>query len=365
MKLCYKILVIAISASTFVLTSCSGPSSFAYQNVTLSVQFALVGYAGNFPVNPIGDGGITGAILPQCSSNTTATGCNYGGTVYCNSNAQCTTTSEILMPPGGSAGSCIELYASVTNTALNPTWTIYPSPLPTNGNSNVGAFNAPSGGTTTTGSTAFYCEPGSPPIYSGAQLAQAQTLGPGGTPLPQGTTAVVVTNPIDPSNPSNVATTTLYFAYQSTGSSTVAIGMSPTLSAVVPLRGTLQFTGYVAGQNGYGNPCNQVPAPTTSIPGTALTWEAGPSQGTQYVGGNGTGAGQYGTIVATGPNTAIYTAPTSYPSSTVHSAVVVLESTACINPTTQKSTVLTGGGNVYNGTSTTITFSIIVNRSLQ
>jgi hypothetical protein len=153
-----------------------------------------------------------------------------------------------------------------------------------------------------------------------------------------------------------VATTTLYFAYQSTGSSTVAIGMSPTLSAVVPLGGTLQFTGYVAGQNGYGNPCSQVPAPSTSIPGTALTWEAGPSQGTQYVGGNGTGAGQYGTIVPTGPNSAIYTAPTAYPSATVHSAVVVLESTACINPTTQKSTVLTGGGNVYQGTSTTITF---------
>jgi hypothetical protein len=354
MKLCSRFLAIAIITSTCAMVSCAGPSSLSYQNVTLSVQFALVGYAGNFPVNPIGDGGITGAILPQCTSNTTATGCNDGGTVYCNSNAQCVTTSEILLPPGGSAGSCIELYASVTNAALNPTWTIYPSPL--SGGANVGTFNSQGGPTTTTGPTTFYCEPGAPPIYSGAQLAQAQTLGPGGTPLPQGTTAVVVTNPIDPNNPSNVATTTLYFAYQSTGPSTVAIGMSPTLSAVVPLGGTLQFTGYVAGQNGYGNPCNQVPTPTTSIPGTALTWEAGPSQGTQFVGGNGTGAGQYGTIVATGPNTAVYTAPTAYPSSTVHSAVVVLESTACINPTTQKSTVLTGGGNVYQGTSTTITF---------
>jgi hypothetical protein len=356
MKLCYKILAIAIITSTSALMSCSGPSNFTYQNVVLSVQFALVGYGENYPVNPIGDGGITGTVLPQCSSSTTATGCNDGGTVYCNSNAQCTTTSEILLPPGGSGGSCLELYASVTNAALNPTWTIYPSPPPSSTSSNVGGFNSPSGGTTTTGPTAFYCEPGNPPIYSGAQLTQTQTLGPGGTPLPQGTTAVVVTNPIDPANPANVATTILYFAYQSTGPSTVAIGMSPTLSAVVPLGGTLQFTGYVAGQNGYGNPCSQVPAPATSIAGTALTWEAGPSQGTQYVGGNGTGAGQYGTIVATGPNTAVYTAPTAYPSSTVHSAVVVLESTACINPTTQKSAVLTGGGSVYQGTSTTITF---------
>jgi len=354
MKRCSKFLAIAIISCTCAMISCAGSSSVSYQNVVLSVQFALVGYAGNFPVNPIGDGGITGTVLPQCASNTAATGCNYGGTVYCNSNAQCTTTSEILMTPGGGAGSCIELYASVTNAPLNPTWTVYPSPLPS-ATSNVGAFNAPGGSTTTTGPTAFYCEPGNPPIYSGAQLAQAQTLGPGGTPLPQGTTAVVVTNPADPNNPANVATTTVYFAYQTSGSA-VAIGMSPTPNAVVPLGGTLQLTGYVAGLNGYGNPCNLVPTPTTSLAGTGLTWAAGPSQGTTYIGGNGTAAGDYGTIVATGPNTAVYTAPTAYPSSTVHSAVIVLESTACLNPTTQKSSVLTGGGSGNEGTSTTVTF---------
>jgi len=357
MKCLSKFLAFAIVSCTCALISCAGPTSPSYQDVTLSVQFALVGYGENYPVNPIGDGGITGTILPQCTASATATGCNDGGTVYCNASAQCTTSAAILLPYGGSVGSCIELYASVTNTSLNPTWTIYPTPVPT-ATSNVGGFNSNTGPTTIAGANTIYCAPGNPPIYSGAQLVQAQTLGPGGTLLPQGTVAVVVTNPIDPSNPANVVSTTVYLSYQSTGASTVAIGMSPTPTAIVPLGGTLQLTGYIAGQNGYGNSCATpvVPVPTTSIAGTALTWEAGPSQSTQYPGGNGTAAGDYGTIVPTGPNTAVYTAPTAYPSATVKSAVIVLESTACINSTTQKSTVLTGGGNVYEGNSTTVTF---------
>jgi len=359
MKCLSKFLAFAIVSCTCALISCAGPTSPSYQDVTLSVQFALVGYGENYPVNPIGDGGITGTILPQCTASATATGCNDGGTVYCNASAQCTTSAAILLPYGGSVGSCIELYASVTNTSLNPTWTIYPTPVPT-ATSNVGGFNSNTGPTTIAGANTIYCAPGNPPIYSGAQLVQAQTLGPGGTLLPQGTVAVVVTNPISPSNPANVVSTTVYLANQCSTlvleSCTVAIGMSPTPTALVPLGGTLQLTGYIAGQYGYGNSCYAplTPPPTTPIAGTALTWEAGPSQSTQYVGGNGTAAGEYGTIVPTGPNTAVYTAPTNYPAT--KSAVIVLESTACIQASTGKSSILTGGGSGNEGTSTTVTF---------
>jgi hypothetical protein len=308
MKLCSKLLAIAIICSATALISCAGPSSFTYQKVALTVTYspwcACFAPVGNFySINPPGAGGITGAV-------------------------------EI--PTGGGEGGCDQLVASVTNAPLNPTWAILPA------GTNTGTLNdaAPGGSN-------FYCAPSGAPIYSGAQLAAARAAGivDANGNVVQGTTEIVVTNPADPTNPANVVSASVFYQFSAIGGggtgppTGVGIGMSGLAlpaNVTVPLAATYQFAGYVTGVGGF-NPCaggNGVgtgPASPTNPAAFAVTYEVN-----GVVGGAGTGTGQFGTINASG----LYTAPTAYPSATVHSATVQVISTACPTIISQAATVL-------------------------
>jgi hypothetical protein len=321
MKLCSKLLVFAILATTcFALISCAGPTnaSSTYKNVSISLSYypicngcGTTGTGGfTYGVNPPGAGGITGAVICSPASST----CLVNGTELCSSTTQtCVTGGAIEMPPGGGSGSCVELYVTVTNAPLNPTFTILPAPVSTSASSNVGTLGVP------IGNTVFYCEASGIPIYSGAQLAQAQAAG-----LPMGTTEVVVTNPADPNNPSVVVSSSLYFSFQLLAPPTgLLAGVLPGGNVTVPLGGTFQFTGYIAGNSGFIIPSGAV-APTGGCT-TAIANTCIPAYQPSYlvngvIGGAGTGAGQFGTISSTG----LYTAPTAYPSATVHSANITV-----------------------------------------
>jgi hypothetical protein len=302
MKLCSKLLAVAILFSSMSLISCAGPSSFSYQNVTMSLTaspicngcFAPYGFF--YPTNPAGAGGITGAVE---------------------------------MPVGGGLGGCVQLFVSVTNAPLNPTWTILPA------GSNVGTLPDPAPGTN------FYCMAGGAPVYSGAQLAAAKAAGivDSNGNVVQGTTEVMVTNPVSPTNPSQVVSASLFFAFSLIGGggsgppTGVGIGFSGLAvpsNIYVPLGGTFQFAGYVTGINGY-NPCTGgAGAGTSGLPAYAVSYMVN-----GIVGGAGTGAGQYGIISPSG----LYTAPKAYPSATTKSAPVTLSSVACPTIISQAITV--------------------------
>jgi hypothetical protein len=296
-KFLAKLLALVVLAIPCVLTSCAGPSSVSYQNVTLTLTPELVcngcfqsgvgtGYFYYQP-NPVGAGGFTGAYE---------------------------------MPQGGGTGGCIQLFANITNAPLKLTWAILPAPNPSGSSSNVGTLSDAAVNSN------FYCEPSSIPVYTGAQLAAAKAAGivdVNGNVV-QGTTEVRVTNPIDPTDPTKVISASMFFTYEVQNPPTGVIvginGLTLPANVTVPLGGTYQFNGYVGGVNGFG--------PCTGGNGTGVP-TAAPAYGVTYTvnngAANGTGAGQYGTISATG----LYTAPTNYPSSTVKSVAVIVSSTAC------------------------------------
>jgi len=279
MKLCYKILAIAIVASTGSFISCAGPAAFSYQNVTLVLSY-----------NPI----CTGVCINGNVFTPVPAGVNTGP------------VGAIEMPVAGGSGSCLTITATVTNAPPTPTWTVYPTPAP-GATSNSGYMDG------ATGATNAYCmfTGGTIPIYSGVELAQATALG-----LQQGETEVVVTVPADPNNPADVVSASMQFTYElnTTGQKpgSIGIGIQPG-SVTIPLStattpSTYQFTGYIVGINGY-----EGAGATVNTPAKLMTWEVN-----TVVGGAGTGAGQFGTISSTG----LYTAPLAYPSATVHTATI-------------------------------------------
>jgi hypothetical protein len=115
-----------------------------------------------------------------------------------------------------------------------------------------------------------------------------------------------------------VVSATVNFAFQLGAPPTgVLIGINPTPTVVVPLGGTYQFTGYVAGINGFivatgqqapAGGCVQA-VPGVCLPAYNMNWAVNSVVG---------GSTQYGSISSTG----LYTAPSVYPSATVHSASV-------------------------------------------
>jgi hypothetical protein len=105
----------------------------------------------------------------------------------------------------------------------------------------------------------------------------------------------------------------------------------------------------VVGIWGYGNPCNITPAPTTSLPGTGILWGLGTSLANAETYVAGSSPTTLGTIVSTGPNTALYTAP-----ATPGTVVVIARSLACYVSATSPG-YYTGGSNAYEGAATTVT----------
>jgi hypothetical protein len=184
MKLCLKILAIAVIAvSTYSLTGCSAPPTFSYKNVTIG-------------------------ITSVCSDCADALFLN-GGTLYNPAYPQPPNPGSVVLVANTGEGGTTTFTANVTNApASNVTWTLYPTPnlgdidtLPTGTSVPITPTGNPLGTiNATSGNTISYSNPG-PPIYTGAALIQANQLG-----IPQGDVLLVASVPIDPANPSVVAT---------------------------------------------------------------------------------------------------------------------------------------------------------------
>jgi hypothetical protein len=305
MKLCFKILAIAITAATaYALTGCAAPASFSYQNVSLTIT-AQCGDCPTIVYNP---------ALPQPP--------NAG--------------SALMMPNTGQGGVTI-FTANVTNAPANITWTLYPTP-------NLGEPTPPTGTSTpvgesgsqvgtlqvASGNTVYYAQNGVP-VYSGAALAQAQAMG-----IPQGDVLLVASVPSDPNNPSAVATANQLIqiyggssaqgppsVYLTPSTPTVPAGLTNPVATFTHGGAPYQFFGGVVG----AAPCASITTCGVDSKGNAIPigtadnapiWEVGPapfSLSTAVVGGDST----YGFISQTG----LYTPPATIP---VTQPVVILVS---------------------------------------
>jgi hypothetical protein len=281
MKLCLKILVIAIiAASTFPLMSCAAPATFSYQNVSVTLTVTSCASCA----------GLTYVPLP------------YPQPVFLpDQQVQQVLPGSVVEAPanGGSQGACLQIGAIVTNAAPNITWTLYPTasltipyPIPSGGTfpinepvSDVGTTTAQTNNPTAVGVlnsavglSNFYCEP-PVPIYTGAALQSAATapvppgwVGPTWTGVPQGDVELVASVPTDPSNPKACAVLTspscayavmLFQIYNLAGVSVKLWPGTPsgqtssilTLSHLAP-NNSYQFNGFVVGSA----PCNASPA---------------------------------------------------------------------------------------------------------
>ena len=334
MKLCLKILAIAIVATfTYSLIGCAAPASFTYSNV--------------------------GITLTQF--------CSDCGTITNGTEAEWDPNQPgVILLPNGGEGEVITLTAHVTNAPPNITWQVYPT-------NNLGIPNPPASGSgtpvgessiagntgyiiATSGTTAVYsC--GQIPIYSGAELVQAQNMQytityttlslPGNgvpteetinkqvTGIPMGYTLVSASVPNNPDNPSSVSTAYQLFENYNENSTTPTLYLTPhtptspsglTTSVVtIPHGTTYQFFGGAAG----APPCIAPGGGTTCISGLpagstddAVIWEVGATTATAVQGGSAL----YGTISSTG----LYSAPATVPAT---QPVVVMASHAVPNST--------------------------------
>ena len=317
MKLCLKILAIAIVATfTYSLIGCAAPASFTYSNV--------------------------GITLTQF--------CSDCGTITNGTEAEWDPNQPgVILLPNGGEGEVITLTAHVTNAPPNITWQVYPT-------NNLGIPNPPASGSgtpvgessiagntgyiiATSGTTAVYsC--GQIPIYSGAELVQAQNMQytityttlslPGNgvpteetinkqvTGIPMGYTLVGVSVPNNPDNPSSVTSAYQLFENYNENSTTPTLYLTPhtptspsglTTSVVtIPHGTTYQFFGGAAG----AQPCIAPGGGATCINGLpnfstddTVIWEVGATTATAVQGGSAL----YGTISSTG----LYSAPATVP----------------------------------------------------
>ena len=339
MKFRTNFVVPCLIAAATALVGCAGPTQYSYQNVKVQLSAecsdcATIGQQYN-PAYP----------MPS-----TTTGIAPAGSV-------------LLMPNAGQGGTTT-FTAHVTNAPANVTWTLYPTPnltgitvyptctitpssttpscVPTENASQVGTLTAASG------ATAYFVQNGVP-VYSGAALQQAQSLG-----IPQGDVLLVASVPADPNNPANVATASQLVQIYNTAPSVYLTPRTPTnpsglTNPVVTVARTKQFQ-FVGGAVG-APPCNGT-GPTTSggcgsgtgaLPNfstdNAVNWYTGPGpcvSGTPPATAVLGGSTLFGSISTTG----LYTAPAAIPSSTYGTAgqaAVYIQShlapavTACAN----------------------------------
>jgi hypothetical protein len=335
MKLCLKILAIAvIAATTYSLTGCAAPASFSYSNV--------------------------GVTLSQTCSDCVGGAVN-GVNIVFDPNQP-----GVMEFPNAGQGGTVLFTATVTNAPSNVTWALYPTSNlidpnpPANGTGLPVGEKSPAGATgyliVQSGNTATYTNSGasvattnitvSIPIYYNAALTQAQNMqyvisytkqvvsGAGVTSLetvnvpttgiPQGDVLLEASVPNNPDNPSSVAaayqllewfnennaTPTLYMAPQTP---TVPSGLTDSV-LTVPRITSYQFYGGVAGSPPCAAPsvgalcANGLP--NHGIDNTPV-WEvgnAGTASGCPATAVAG-GTAAYGTITTTG----LFTAPAVIP----------------------------------------------------
>ena len=324
MKLCLKILATAVTAATtFSMVSCVAPSTFSYQNVSISLTSQCTDCPAGITFNPLypvapNNGSSTSGVIPP---------------------------GAVLTMANAGEGGTIELLANVYNApATNVSWQIYPQPnlggitvLPTGtgtpvgeSGSSVGSFSTPgTSPTTATGPNVYYAVNGVP-TYSGQALAQAQAMG-----ICQGCIMIVASVPSNPDNPGAVVTASLLIqiyngstaqgppsAYLTPRTpSTPASLTNPVVSvAIAPTSAnhTYQFYGGIVGSApclaiancSFGSPPVSY-GPLYSTDNTAV-WEVGPSPFSLSTAFPCTSPGlacPFGTISSTG----LYTAPAAIP----------------------------------------------------
>jgi hypothetical protein len=258
MKLCMKLLAIAVIAvSTYSLTGCSAPPTFSYQNVTIAIS----------------------SFCSDCASSAYLN----GGTTYNPAYPLPPNPGSVILMPNTSQGGTTTFVATVTNAPQNNvTWTIYPTPNlgdidtnPSGTSTPVGESGNPMGTIqATSGNTITYTIPGAP-VYSGAALLQANQLG-----IPEGDVLLVASVPINPGNPSVVATQSQLI--QIFGGSSIqgppgtyltpATGTNPssqTQPAVTVARNASYA--FFGGQVGAGPCTNTAAYPCTTASGATLT----------------------------------------------------------------------------------------------
>ena len=356
MKLCLKILAIAaVAASTYPLISCAGPSGFSYQNISINLVAQCTDCPVGITFNPAYPVPMV-AATPPATGLVAAQGYSTSPTIP---------VGAVITQDNQGEGGVIELLAAVTNAPTTSVyWSILPTPnlgsvqtYPTGGNppggsgSSVGSFSAPAGSSTTAqGATAYYSQPGGPPVYGGAALLQAEANG-----IAPGEVMIVAGVPTDPSvapssctlgAPNCVFRTQLIQVYNQTSASVggPAVFLSPktptvpagltTSVATVPRNTTFQFYGGVVGTAPCTTTANCVIQGTTYplywLDDSAI-WEVGSSTSTAAP-CTVTAICPYGTISSTG----LYTAPPQIPST---QPVVVIAAHAL--PTTTAAAYIT------------------------
>jgi hypothetical protein len=213
MKLCLKILAIAVvAATTYSLTGCAGPS---VANATANPAITMVATCADCPIGMIfAPTNNMGQPVPTPASNNAI---NTTGTYAINTTP--IPPGAIMLMDNQGEGGTVSFSATINGApATNMTWTLYPTPVspaepgpyPTGGSTPVGENSSPYGSiAVASGNSAYYTwNPagssftpiGSIPYYTGTALAQANAMG-----IPQGTVDLVATaqNPDDPSNPSD------------------------------------------------------------------------------------------------------------------------------------------------------------------
>jgi hypothetical protein len=306
MKLCLKLLaIVVIAASTYSLTGCSAPPSFSYKNVSISIT----------------------SFCSDCAAGATLN----GGTTYNPAYPLPPNPGSVILMPNTGEGGTTTFVANVTNAPqTNVSWTVYPTgnlsdikTLPSGTSTPVGESGNPLGTiNAASGNTATYSVPG-PPIYSGAALLQAQQLG-----IPQGDILLVASVPVDPANPSVVATQSQLIqvyggsnaqgppsTYLTPQTLTTPSGQTQPV-VTVPRNTSFAFYGGTVG----AGPCTSAATCGTGVPINTVdntsVWEVGPapySLSTAVVCMTpGLTTCPYGTITQQG----VYTAPSVIPTPT-------------------------------------------------
>jgi hypothetical protein len=332
MKLCSKILAIAIAAATtFFLIGCTTPASFSYQNISISITPFHCGNCTQAIEDPVNLGAweVNGALTLIASANNAPP--NFTWSLYPQPN--------LFQPSPPATGTGLPVgeqnlgptlgYFDYVGNSLNGPSVEYIPPSPTIG----AAGNIP---------------PGAAPVYFGPDLLAAQSMqytityntssvalnGTVSTSthtvpttgIPQGDVLLGVSVPSNPDDP-----TQMYTAYQLIEIyGTNAVYMTPRdptnpsgltdIVLTVPRGTTYQFYGGAVGVAGCGSTstCNAQPTGLQALHSidNTVVWEVGSSSTTTVIGGST----QYGTISTSG----LYTAPTVSPTGTFPFTTCVL-----------------------------------------
>ncbi len=335
MKLCLKVLAVAVIATTCIsLIGCAGPArlrlSKRHRHPDTFCEDCPNGIIWNpaFPVpNPASGGFLTGVGAAGGTSGSPGAPALPG---------------SVLLQPNAGPGGVFWFQADVTNAPANLTWNIYPTPdlgditvLPSGSATPVGGaagnnFYSYGSIVSASGNVAYFSQTGIPTYTGGPALAQALAMG-----IPQGDILLTASVPSDPANPSSVATARLLIQmFNPTGSPSVQMfprtptnptGLTTSV-ATVPRGTSFQFTGYAVGAPPCLTTasCNAISqgAPLNSTDNTVvwLVGDAHDGAGLATVGGLVNGVpGPYGTITQTG----VYTAPSVIPISGFNPLVVM------------------------------------------